>query len=216
MTDLLSNPTVLLVWLALVAVSEAILIRDLATKNRHLMSLMKAVWVLTVLYSGPLGLFVYVWSGRGQISADTLLRRGFRSTAHCYAGCGMGEVAGLLIAAAVLSLGTAGTAMLTFTLAYLAGFGLTVGPLVQEGVPLGRAMTDAALSETPSIAVMEAVAIGVDLTLAGGAGPGTALFWNSMALSLSCGLLAAWPVNILLIRFGVKSGMMDPRSGASA
>ena len=35
-----------------------------------------------------------------------------------------------------------------------------------------------------------------------------------MVVSLSLGLLAAWPVNVLLIRFGVKEGMHDPREMA--
>jgi hypothetical protein len=59
---------------------------------------------------------------------------------------------------------------------------------------------------------MEIVAIGVDLTLAGSAGPGQVLFWSSMIVSLSCGLIAAYPVNVILIRLGVKAGMMDPRN----
>jgi hypothetical protein len=61
---------------------------------------------------------------------------------------------------------------------------------------------------------MEIVAISVDLLIAGDATIGQPLFWNGMVFSLSCGLLAAWPVNVLLIRMGVKSGMHDPRSMA--
>jgi hypothetical protein len=32
-----------------------------------------------------------------------------------------------------------------------------------------------------------------------------------MIVSLTCGLVAAYPVNLILIRMGVKQGMMDPR-----
>jgi hypothetical protein len=209
----LSDPRVLSVWALLVGISLAVLVRDLRAGNPGLAPLMKAVWLLTVLYSGPLGLAGYYYSGRRQISRDTLWRRGFRSVAHCYSGCGAGEVAGVMIAAGLLGVTGWGMAALTFVLAYAAGFAMTAGPLVQEGVPWGQALWDAFYSETASITVMEVTAIGVDMAIAGSAGIGEPLFWSSLVVSLSAGLAAAYPVNVLLIRMGVKSGMHDPREG---
>ena len=211
LTAILSSPWFLIAWAALMIPCQIVLIRDLTRNNTHLMSLMKVVWVLTVLYSGPLGLLVYWRCGRKEIPDDNLWRRAFRSVAHCYSGCGMGEIVGLIIAVGLLQLGNWGTAAITFTLAYVAGYALTVGPLLQGGEKLGTALKDAVISETPSIAVMEVVAIGVDMTLAGEAGLGDIRFWSSLIVSLTCGLVAAYPVNVLLIRKGVKEGMMDPR-----
>lgn len=211
LTAVLSSPWFLIAWAALMIPCQIVLIRDLTRNNTHLMSLMKVVWVLTVLYSGPLGLLVYWRCGRKEIPDDNLWRRAFRSVAHCYSGCGMGEIVGLIIAVGLLQLGNWGTAAITFTLAYVAGYALTVGPLLQGGEKLGTALKDAVISETPSIAVMEVVAIGVDMTLAGDAGLGDIRFWSSLIVSLTCGLVAAYPVNVLLIRKGVKEGMMDPR-----
>jgi hypothetical protein len=210
----LSDPVTLSVWVALVLASVAWTVLDLRTRNPEMGGLMKLVWVLTVLYSGPLGAFVYVYSGRKQIARDSLPRRAFRSVAHCYSGCGLGEIVGVSVSVGLFAMGQYWVAAVTFACAYTAGFALTVGPLVQEGVGLRRALWDAFLAETPSIVVMEAVAIGVDLWLAGSAGMGDALFWAALAVSLSCGLLAAYPVNILLIRWGVKEGMHDPREMA--
>lgn len=207
----LSNPWFLVVWGALMVPSQVILIRDLRQRNAHLMSLMKVVWVLTVLYSGPLGLAVYWTTGRKEIARDSVWRRGFRSVAHCYSGCGMGEIVGVTLAVGLLGLGSYWTAGVTFAFAYAAGFALTVGPLVQGGTALGTAMKDAVIAETPSIVVMEAVAIGADLWLAGETGMGDVRFRSSLIVSLTCGLIAAYPVNVLLIRCGVKEGMMDPR-----
>jgi len=215
-TALLHSPWFLVTWAALMLPSLAILLIDLRLKNSHLMPLMKWVWALTVVYSGPLGLAVYWWSGRKEITADGTYRRAARSVAHCYSGCGMGEIIGLTLAVGVLALSTAATALMTFAFAYVMGFAFTVGPLMQEGTGFGVATRDAVYSETPSIAVMEIVAIGVDLTLAGDAGPSQVLFWSSMIVSLTCGLLAAYPVNILLIRMGIKEGMMDPRNTSHA
>ena len=211
--SVLSSGGLLLGWIVLMLASQVMLIGDLRWHNAHLMGLMKLVWVLTVLYSGPMGLAIYWTCGRKEMTRDTLSRRAFRSVAHCYSGCGMGEITGLFIAVGLLQLGTTSVALLTFALAYLAGYALTVGPLVQEGTSLKTALWDAFLAETPSITVMEVVAIGLDLAISGSAGIAEPLFWNSMILSLGCGLLAAWPVNALLIRHGVKEGMMDPRHG---
>jgi hypothetical protein len=127
----------------------------------------------------------------------------------------MGEIVGVFIAAGLLSMGNLGIGLITFALAYVAGYALTVGPLMQDGVPFRSAMRDAFLSETPSITVMEIVAIGTDLTLAGRATMGDTIFWSSLIVSLTMGLLAAYPVNVLLLHFGVKEGMMDPRESAA-
>ena len=211
MSTFLSGPLPLIFWLVLMVPSLIWTARDLAVRNTHLMPLMKAVWMLTVLYSGPLGVLIYRFAGRKEIADDTLPRRAFRSVAHCYSGCGMGEIAGVLIAAGLLSLGNLWVSLVTFCLAYLFGFALTVGPLVQGGTPLGTALKDALLSETPSITVMELVAIGVALAITHGATIGEPLFWTGLIVSLTCGLVAAYPVNLALLHWGVKEGMMDPR-----
>jgi hypothetical protein len=211
---ILTNPWLLGIWIVLVLIALGILISDLRQHNPGIMPLMKAVWFLTVLYSGPVGLAIYYYSGRKQIRRDSLWRRGFRSTSHCYSGCGAGEVTGIIIAAGLLSLSTWWVAGITFLLAYVAGYAMTVGPLMQQGVGLRQALWDAFYSETASITVMEIVAIGTDIWLAGEATMGEALFWSSLAFSLTMGLIAAYPVNVLLVKFGVKEGMHNPKHRA--
>lgn len=208
---ILTHPAFLVVWGLLLAASLAALLRDLSAENPQIGGLMKWVWLFTVLYSGPLGLAVYYYSGRRQIARDSLWRRGFRSVAHCYSGCGAGEIVGVVVTVGILGLATAWVAGITFFLAYVAGFALTAGPLMEEGVPFRQAMWDAFYSETASITVMEVVAISVDLWLAGDAGMGDPVFWSSLVFSLSMGLLAAYPVNVVLIRMGVKEGMHSPK-----
>ena len=173
-------------------------------------SLMKAVWTLVVGYSGPFGLAVYWYAGRTGIDRDSLWRRGLRSTAHCYSGCGAGEVLGVLLAAGLLSLGSLGVTVITFAFAYVIGYAFTVGPMLQEGVGLREALRDAVLSETPSITTMEVVAVGVDRLVSGNATVDHPLFWGSLVLSLSLGYVAAYPVNAGLIVAGVKEGMGNP------
>ena len=101
-------------------------------------------------------------------------------------------------------------AAVTFGFAYTFGLALTVGPLLQEGEGLREAVVDAVVSETPSIAVMEAVAIGTDLLIASEATMAEPLFWGALVFSLSLGFLAAYPINAGLVSFGVKAGMENP------
>lgn len=206
----LTDPRFLVVWGVLVLGSIAVLLRDLRTNNRELGRLMKFVWLFTVLYSGPLGLVVYWYSGRTQIAHDSLWRRGFRSVSHCYSGCGAGEITGVIVAVGLLALGNLYVALVTFAFAYVFGYAMTVGPLMEEGVPFSEAVIDAFYTETASITVMEIVAISTDLWLAGEAGMTDVLFWSALVFSLSLGLLAAYPVNVFLIKFDVKEGMMNP------
>lgn len=207
----LGSPVVLITWALLAIGCAAWTATDLATRNRPLGGLMKVVWILTVLYSGPIGLLIYHRTGRGQIPRDSLWRKSFRSVAHCYSGCGLGEIIGVVLSVGVFALGNTGTVALTFACAWLVGFGLTVGPLVSGGQSLGSAVKDTIVVETLSIAAMEGVAISSDLILAEGAGLAEPLFWGSLILSLSLGLFAAYPVNVALIALGYKEGMHDPR-----
>lgn len=210
-TPFLADPRLLLGWFSLAVLCVAVLWWDLRARNRALPSLMKGVWTLVVLYSGPLGLAVYWYAGRTQIAGDSVWRRGFRSTAHCYSGCGAGEVVGFTVLAGLLAVESSTVVIVgTFALAYLFGYALTVGPLLQEGVGLGEAIVDALLSETPSITVMEVTAIGTDLLIAGEATIGDPLFWGALVFSLSVGFVAAYPVNLGLVAVGVKEGMGNP------
>lgn len=207
--------TLLTIWVVLTSGSLLIAVLDLYRNQPNIPQLMKIVWTLTVLYSGPVGLGIYWFAGREQISADSLWRRGLRSTAHCYSGCGFGEVLGIFVGTAILGIYGFELAALTFSLAFLFGYALTVGPLLQNGVPLPEAVTDTLYTETGSIAVMEIAAISFDLfaTKGGTVSLTDPLFFTSLFLSLSVGYWAAYPVNLLLLRFGVKSGMGDPTDG---
>jgi hypothetical protein len=209
--DVLTNTTALYAWAVLVLASVGVLWYDIRTNNDDIASLMQFVWTLTVVYSGPLGLAVYAWAGRKQIQRDSLWRRGARSVAHCYSGCGAGEVLGITVAAGVLALHQHGVIAVTFTAAYTFGVALTVGPMVQDGVAFVEAFRDAIVTETPSITVMEVAAIGTDIYLAEGATITEPLFWSALAFSLTVGLVVAYPVNVALVRRGVKDGMANPR-----
>ncbi|MFP3440812.1 DUF4396 domain-containing protein, partial [Pantoea sp. SIMBA_133] len=133
------------------------------------------------------------------------------SVAHCYSGCGIGEILGVIISVGLFAMGNFWAAIITFTLAYIFGFALNIGPMMQNGMAFKEAFKGAFFAETISIVVMESVAITTDLYLGGNSTMGDALFWSSLYISLSLGLFAAWPANLLLIKYGLKGGMGDPR-----
>jgi len=191
----------------------AILAYDFKTNNPEVPSLMKLVWTLTVAYSGVFGLAVYWKTGRKQIRTDSIYRRGFRSTAHCYSGCGLGEIVGVTLAVAYFSGTDLAIIIGSFGFAYIFGFGLTIGPLMQDGVDFITSVKDAVYSETGSITIMEIAAVSTDIYLMGGRPQilTDPFFWVALFTSLSIGFLVAYPVNILLIKHGVKSGMMNPQ-----
>ncbi|MGD8711931.1 MAG: DUF4396 domain-containing protein [Thiohalophilus sp.] len=206
----------LTVWAIILVICLSWLVMDLKKSNKHIDSLMKVVWFLTVAYSGPIGLWLYYVSGRKQIKRDSIWRKGVRSVAHCYSGCGAGEITGVIIAAGLLALDNTGIAIVTFAFAYVFGYALTFGPLVQGGMSVKQALIDTFYSDTVTIAVMEVTAISIDLWLSARATIDQPLFWGALVFSLTVGLIAAYPVNVLLIRLGVKGGMGDPRDTSGA
>jgi hypothetical protein len=76
--------------------------------RRQHMAIMNAVWPLTMLYWGPLGLIFYGWFGRaGEPHHDhgssshhamsherPMWQATFNGATHCGAGCALGDVVG--------------------------------------------------------------------------------------------------------------------------
>ncbi len=127
-------------------------------------------------------------------------RLGLAATLHCLSGCAIGEVAGMIIGT-VLGWGSWETVGLAVILAFITGFGLTMIPLLRNGMALGRALRVAFAADFISVTIMEIVDNAVMMAIPGAmaAGIGEPLFWTSLGLSLVIAFFAAWPVNIWLI-----------------
>jgi len=65
-----------------------------------------------------------------QYARRSLNRGAFSATAHCLAGCSIGEVLGMAVGTA-LSLSNAETIALSIVLAFLFGYSLTTVPLLR-------------------------------------------------------------------------------------
>ena len=136
-------------------------------------------------------------------SAASINRVAAQATIHCLTGCAIGEILGLVIASA-LGWHDLPSVLLAIVLAFVFGYGLTIRPLVANGIPLGQAGRLAFASDTLSIATMEIVDTAIVLAIPGAMAAGLIdpLFWASLAVALAIAGLVAFPVNRWLIARG--------------
>src|SRR4051812_37410854 len=76
------------------------------------------------------------------------------ATLHCLTGCAIGEVLGMVIAAAMDWSNTA-SIILSVALAFLFGYSLTIRPLLKHGLGLKKTLKTALAADTASITTME-------------------------------------------------------------
>jgi hypothetical protein len=125
------------------------------------------------------------------------------ASAHCLAGCALGEVAGMAIGTAA-GWGNVPTMALAIALAFLLGYGFTSLPLLRAGLGLGRVVPIALASDTASIGVMEAIDNAFIAVIPGAmdTGLGDLLFWGSILGGFAVAFPVAFVVNRSLIRRG--------------
>ena len=135
-----------------------------------------------------------------QYARHSLNRVAFSATAHCLAGCSIGEVLGMAVGTA-LSLSTTETIALSIVLAFLFGYSLTMVPLLRGGIAFQPAMKLAFAADSLVIAALELVDNGVMFAIPGAteAGLTDPLFWGSLVTSLILAGIAAFPVTRWLI-----------------
>jgi hypothetical protein len=125
------------------------------------------------------------------------------ATLHCLTGCAIGEVLGMVIGTA-LGWGDWSTVALAVALAFFFGYSLTIGPVLNAGVPFKAALKVALAADTLSITVMEIVDNAIMLLVPGAMEAGLAswLFWASLAFALAVAFVLTVPVNRWLIGRG--------------
>jgi hypothetical protein len=96
------------------------------------------------------------------------------------------------------------TVVLSVVLAFFFGYALTLRPLVSSGLALRNALSLAFAADTVSITIMEIVDNAIMLAIPGAMdAPVTSFFfWSSLALALLVAGVAAFPVNVWLIKRG--------------
>jgi Domain of unknown function (DUF4396) len=222
-----------LAWISLAAgfSSAAAVLYDIYGRGlRQPMRVMEAVWPITALYLGLLGWFVYAWLGRPRLKrvGDEREWEGYAiSGSHCGAGCALGDVIGEWAAFAG-SLTIAGAALWSgYALDF--AFGYVLGILFQYWAikpmsHLSRRATlrDAIRADTLSVVAFEAGMFAF-MALVYFAffthphlGTDNAAYWLMMQIAMAIGLATTYPVQIWLIRRGIKHTMGRPTHAAAA
>jgi hypothetical protein len=215
---------ILYVWIASAVASAAYVAWDAFTKNPEL-RVMKWGWILVTLYTGVVGLVVYVLSckepapGTHEEFVNPLWKQSVGSTIHCVAG----DATGIIAAAAVTM--ALGLPMWIDTISeYVFGFafGWTIFQALfmrdMAGGSYRKALASTFMPEWLSMnAVMAGmvptmvILMGRDMT-GGAMHPTSVRFWSVMSVAVLVGSLVAYPVNMWLVKQGLKHGMGTVRA----
>ena len=109
-----------------------------------------------------------------------------------------------MVIATALGWGNTASIVISVVLAFVFGYGLTLGPILRAGVPATRAARLTVASDTVSITTMEIVDNAFILLVPGAiaAGLTDSLFWWSLVTSLAVAFVITVPVNRWLIARG--------------
>lgn len=213
---------VMTLWFVLTALSALFVAYDLMT-NTPTMGIMKPGWVLVVLYTGPVGLFIYLLSCREPLPGTherfvaPLWKQAVGSTIHCLAG----DATGIIMAAVVTSRFDIPKSP-EIIIEYASGFAfglLIFQALFMKGMMGGsyfRALRRTVLPEWLSMNAIMAGMIPVMVLLMGripgGMGPARPAFWWVMSMASIVGGMLAFPVNYWLVANHLKHGMGTVRA----
>ena len=144
------------------------------------------------------------------------------STLHCGAGCTLADIVGewflFFVPVAIGGSILAGTWVVDYLLALAFGIGFQYAAIrgMERTLPRGEAIRRAAKADILSLTAWQAgmygwMAVAIFALNGGEAMPRTSfVFWFSMQVAMACGFLVALPVNILLIRAGIKRNVAAP------
>ena len=140
-----------------------------------------------------------------NIKKENYFGLAFSATVHCLIGCGLGEVLGMVIGTGLHMSNTA-TMVLAIILGFVLGFAFGMIPLIRAGFPFNRAFKQVLIAEGLSIAVMETFEVLVQVYTPGvmDAHLSDWIFWKGMLLGLIAGFIAAFPVNFIFVKKGIR------------
>lgn len=138
-------------------------------------------------------------------AVESIMPLAVSATFHCLLGCGLGEVLGMVLSV-WLGLSMVSTTVFSIVLGFIAGLMLGIVPLLRRNFTVGGALRTVIVAEGLSIAVMEAFEFLTQWMIPGvmTAGLSDRIFWIGMVASLVVGFIAAFPVNYVMIKRGVR------------
>lgn len=197
--------------------------------RRQKMWIMEAVWPVTALYAGPLGLWAYRRYGR--LSSPAFQKQTGRGpdygeavstsvgVSHCGAGCTLGDIVGEW---AIFAIGVtiAGASLwpeyiADYVLAFSLGIAFqyfAIAPM--RGLGLRDGIVAALKADTLSLTFFEiglfgwmALTFFVFFPAPGHLRADSPAYWLLMQIGMLLGFATAYPVNVWLIRRGIKEAM---------
>jgi hypothetical protein len=218
-------------WAALaVAFASAVLIVwDIyGRRHRQPMAIMEVVWPVTALYFGPAAVAAYRAWGRpaserwrkehGDPPPKPRYAAVATGVSHCGAGCTLGDI---IAEFAVFGLG-ATVAGQTLAAEYVGDYlaAVLLGIVFQyfaiapmRGLSLRRGLIEAAKADVASLTAFEIGLFGWMALMtfvffpAPHLHPDSPVYWFGMQIGMIAGFFTAWPVNVWLIRAGIKESM---------
>ncbi len=209
----------LTVWYILTAGSLLFLLWDLFT-NTPTTKLMKLAWILVILYTGPIGLLIYLLSCRQPMPGmhDAFIKVHWKQAVGSLLHCVAGDATGIIFSAVVVYHFALPNG-LDLSIEYLSAF--IVGLFIFQALFMlsmydgnyWMAVRKTFFAETVS---MNMVMLGMIPTmvilmhtLPGANNPNHLLFWGVMSLATIVGMITAYPINSWLVAKGLKHGMMS-------
>jgi hypothetical protein len=223
-----------LAWVSLgvaFACAAVILVDVFVRGYRQQMTIMEAVWPVTALYFGPIGLAAYRRFGRPS-TGRWLTERGRDEppskprwagvavdVSHCGAGCTLGDVIaeftvfgiGATIAGEMVFAEMAGDYIAAVALGIVFQY-FAIAPMRDLSVRAG--LVEAAKADIASLSAFEVGLFGWMAVMAfvlfpapHHLHPDSPVYWFLMQIGMVIGFGTAWPANVWLIRHGIKEPM---------
>jgi FtsP/CotA-like multicopper oxidase with cupredoxin domain len=212
----------LVAWFVVAGLSTAYVAWDQFTNNPEPV-VMKWGFILVTLYTGPIGLLLYVLAdkeprpGTHEQFVAPLWKQGVGSTIHCVAG----DATGIILAAAITA--ALGLPMwLDLIVEYIAGFafGLFIfQSLFMMRMTGGTYWENVRKSFLPEFISMNAMMAGMAPVMSflmmgrdmRAMVPTELIFWGVMSLGVIVGFIIAYPANVWMVQRGLKHGLMTER-----
>lgn len=224
---------VAIISLAIGGICALIVLADIGFRSPQHMWIMNVVWPITPLYSGPLGLWAYFRAGRksSQRAVQEAKAHGEKppgkkkpmwsmtaiAATHCGAGCTLGDICAesLMAVVPLVIFGKKifGSWVVDFAFAYVFGIVFqyfTIVPMRNLGV--GKGIWAAIKADTLSLCAWQVgmygwMAIATFAIFGHEIEKSDPVFWFMMQIAMLAGFLTAYPVNMWLLKKGIKEKM---------
>ncbi len=209
---------ILLLWFILTAGSLIFVLWDQFT-NTPSMRIMTLAWTLVIVYTGPLGLFLYFLSCRQPLPnthdqfIDSHWKQSVGSLIHCVAG----DATAIIGMAAILhyfEIPNGVEVIIEYVAAYL--FGLFIFQALFMKTMFNSywmAVRKTIFAETVSMNMvmtgMFPVIVFLKYHYPAASDPFQPYFWGTMSLATIVGFIIAYPINSWMVKKNVKHGMMS-------